>query len=465
MRFTLVDNNANDLPLQRTQPAMAGRTRRHFLRLAGSLAGLSLAGRARAGETPANAGLGDLTATGTAHPDLVSFDRLMTSFVTLHEAPGAALAVTRGGRLVYARGFGYADREQQQPVQPHSLFRIASVSKPITAAAVLQLAERGKLRLEDRVFEVLNFEPHLSKGGKVDPRLRDVTVWQLLHHTGGWDSARSPDPMVVGSVKIARALGVAPPARPEHIIRYMMGRPLDFAPGRRYAYSNFGYCLLGRVIEAVSGRSYEEYVRAEVLAPLGVRAMKIGKTLPEGRAAGEVKYYDEGGPTAPAVFGDRLGKPVPRPYGSWCLEAMDAHGGWIASAVDLVRFAAAFDPPGGKLLNAKSVRTMFARPGGDAGYKENGQPRADYYGCGWSVVPAEPGKANQFHAGGLDGSAALLVRRFDGLNWAVLFNAGAGPTGEQLATAIDGFVHHAADKVKRWPDVDLFAKYLRPGGE
>jgi N-acyl-D-amino-acid deacylase len=392
--------------------------------------------------------------TGQANPDLASFDDMMLSFLTKHNVPGAALAVTRDGVLVYARGFGMADDGER--VQPRALFRIASISKPITAAAILKLIEEGKLKLDDRAFAMLKLQPFLPKGRKRDPRLKDITVRQLLQHTGGWDRDKSGDPMF-RSVEIAQALGVPPPAEPEQIIRFMLGQPLDFSPGERYAYSNFGYCVLGRIIEKVSGETYDNYVRKHVLAPLGAKASRLGKTLLAGRAPGEVTYHAKG--TAPSVFAANLGKQVPLPYGAWCLEAMDSHGGWISSAVDLVRLASAFDKPEQcPILNKKSIATMFARPEGAAGYNAKGKPRPVYYACGWQVTVAGKNKANQWHTGALDGTATILVRRHDGLCWAVLFNARASSRGEYLAGLIDGLVHEAADKVERWPKRPVKAK-------
>jgi N-acyl-D-amino-acid deacylase len=393
-----------------------------------------------------------LPITGLAHPDLVPFDAMMTKFVRDHKVPGAALAVARDGKLVYARGFGYADRGKRLPVQPKARFRIASISKPITAVAILHLIEQGKLKLDDRVFDRLDLAP--PPGRKRDPRLKNVTVRQLLQHTGGWDRDLSFDPMF-RPILIAEELGTKPPAGPAQVIRYMLGEPLDFDPGRRYAYSNFGYCVLGRLIEKVTDKTYETYVRQEILAPLGIRDMQIGKTLET--APGEVHYYDEKGRTAPAVVGPNLGKPVPTPYGAWYLEAMDAHGGWIASAPDLVRFAAAFDHPERcKILKPASIRTMFARPAGQAGFAKDGKPLDSYYACGWSIVVENPSCTNTWHAGSLDGTATILVRRCDGLTWVVLFNTLNDPRGESLTGLVDGLVHEAANRVQRWPARDLF---------
>ncbi len=396
-----------------------------------------------------------VVSTGRTDPRMASFDRMMCAFVSENHVPGAALAVTDGGRLVYARGFGYADVEAEQQVTPTSLFRIASVSKPITAVAILQLVQAARLHLDDRVFEILKYEPFLPEGASRDPRLDRVAIRQLLEHRGGWDRDRSFDPMF-RSVPFANMLGVRPPAEPEHIIRCMLGTPLDFDPGERYAYSNFGYCLLGRVIEAVSGQTYERYVQEHVLAPLGIRSMRIGETRLKGRAENEVRYYDSG--CGRSVFADDLNEPTPRPYGAWYLEAMDAHGGWIASAVDLARFAAAFDDPANcKVLSAESIRTMYERPAGTADIESGGTPDPVYYSCGWSNRVLAGGKRNHWHAGALAGTASLLVRRHDGRNWVVLCNAGSGNGGERLSSLIDPLVHRAAGEVEQWPEYDLFA--------
>jgi N-acyl-D-amino-acid deacylase len=219
--------------------------------------------------------------TGRANPQLASFDRLLVGFLHDRELPGgASLAVARNGRLVYARGYGYADEETKEPVQPNSLFRIASISKPLTAVAILQQVERGRLRLEDSVFEVLQLKEPTESGVEFDERWRRVTILHLLQHRGGWDRDKSFDPMF-RSRAIVKELKVEPPATPQDIIRYMLRHPLDFDPGAKDVYSNFGYCLLGRVIEKVSGQSYEQYVRKEVLAPLGIHDMRVGATLLE----------------------------------------------------------------------------------------------------------------------------------------------------------------------------------------
>ena len=374
----------------------------------------------------------------------------METFVSEHKVPGAALAVAKDGKLIYARGFGYADKEKGEPVEPTSLFRIASVSKPFTSAAIMQLVEQGKLSLDQSWLPILGLHPRPDQ--HPDPRLSTITLTELLQHRGGWDRDKSFDPMF-RPILIADYLHTPPPAGPEQVIQYMLGQPLDFTPGERYAYSNFGYCILGRVIEKTSRESYEHYVRTHVLAPLGIHDMRLGRSLSQFRAEGEVKYYPRG--SSNCVFPPNLGKRVPSAYGGWNLEAMDSHGGWIASAPDLVRFACAFDHPNhSPILSSNSITQTFARPRGETG--------AVYYAFGWQVRHINSrGGINTWHNGLLDGTSSLLVRRHDGLAWAVLFNASHDPERKLLGTLIDPLVHQAADQVKSWPDRDLFPELLR----
>lgn len=400
--------------------------------------------------------------TGVANADLQPFDKLMTSFVEEHKVPGASLAVTRRGKLVYARGFGYADVDKKEPVRPDSLFRIASVSKPITAVAIMRLVEKGKIGLDDKVVDHMHLTPFLADGAKPDPRWKQITVRHCLQHRGGWDRKKSFDP-IGRAWDIAKALGIKPPVRPLHVVRWMMGQPLDFDPGERMAYSNLGYLVLGRIIEAATGRKYEEVVKKEILAPLGIKEMKLGRALIENRHQGEVHYYDARKRMGPALYPPRVGQRVPAQYGADNFEAYEAHGGWIASAVELVKFASAFDDLSRcPILGAKAIREMWARPAGPAGNDGDGQPKATYYGCGWNVRPiGNMGQSSDWHTGYIGGSEALLVRRWDGLNWAVLFNTNGDPQGKSLANSIDAGVHEAADAVKKWPEQDQFDRLLK----
>ncbi len=392
--------------------------------------------------------------SGGVQPAFAKVDAVLQSFIREQKIPGASLAITDSSRLVYARGFGYADVGQREPVNPESLFRIASISKPITAAAILQLVDQEKLSLDDKVFDLLKYEPHLEDQAKFDERQGKITIRHLLQHRGGWDRDKSFDAMFK-STEFSKALGVEPPAIPKTVIRVMLGKPLDFDPGERYAYSNYGYCLLGRVIEKLTGQSYEEYVKQKVLAPIGVNAMSIGATRLKGRKENEVRYYDPR--VGDSVFAKDLNSPVPQPYGAWHLEAMDSHGGWIASVIDLVRFASAFDSPDEcPIVSAKNIAEMVKRPDGVAGHEKDGTPKATYYGLGWSVTVDESGQVTASHGGSLPGTNTILIRRPDGRNVALLFNTRVTARVSRVVSAVLPQLNKAIDDVSHWPDHDLF---------
>ena len=266
-----------------------------------------------------------------------TFDEAMRGFMKERSIPTGTITVSRHGAILFSKGYGFADRARTRRIRPEDPFRIASLTKPITAAAVRNLVARGKLTLDTRAFAFLGTTP--PPGKKPDPRLAAVTVRHLLEHKGGWDRARSSDPMFE-PLKIARALGKAGPASAHDVVRYMMGQPLDFAPGSKSAYSNFGYCVLGRVIEKATGQAYTAHVQKELLAPIQIHGVELGRSLPALRNRREPFYADPS--RGDNVVEPASKRPVPAPDGTFFLEAMDSHGGLIASSVDLTRFLDAY---------------------------------------------------------------------------------------------------------------------------
>ncbi|MEZ5327118.1 MAG: serine hydrolase [Verrucomicrobiales bacterium] len=397
---------------------------------------------------------------------LEGLDQLVQDFMDRHHIPGAALALTDRGSLVYARGFGYADIAARTPVSPRSLFRIASISKPVTATAIFKLIESGKLNLDDKVFDILTGYEPADAEATIEPRLRDITILQLLQHSGGWDRDVSFDAMFK-SVPFAEKLGTPPPAGPDVIIRNMLTQPLDFDPGTRYAYSNFGYCLLGRVIEKLTGSGYEAFVKSNVLDPAGARTMVLGRSMPEQRLTNEVRYYSPY--RGPSVFAASLGKRVPYPYGGWNLEAMDSHGAWLASVLDLAQFASSFyDPNHSPILSKASIEQMQKRPSGGPELDSKGEPKRRVYAAGWGrEEPSREGDSPAFsHSGSLAGTSTLLKRRGDGRSWIILFNARSGPTSDffpgTLQPEVDGFLDQiSADDWQHIREVtgDLFQSF------
>ena len=396
----------------------------------------------------------EIPISGAAVPGLAPFEQSVRDMMRKYGVPGGAVALVRDGKLIYARGFGYADVENKTPVQPDALFRIASVSKPITSAAIMTLVAEGKLALDDRVAP---FIAHLTPAPEatVDPRWEQITIRHLLNHTGGWDRTKPNggfDPMDRPLIAAA-AVNAPAPASAETIIRYMKGMPLDFDPGTKHVYSNFGYAILGRVIERVSGMRYEDYVRARVLQPVGANRTRSGKSRMNGALPDEVRYYVAGmglnAPMVPSVFPGEGA--VPLNYGGYHLEAMDASGAWVSSTVDLLRFVTGVDgrasPP--DILSAGIVEEMT---GSGATVCTDG---TCYYAAGWFVRPVQSG-ATWWHGGDLPGTKSILVRSYYDVSWVALFNTGAP---NSFVNELDAALWNALGKITSFPTHDLFSSF------
>lgn len=383
---------------------------------------------------------------GVRVPTMMAYDSIIPAFMARYRVPGASVAVMRNGKLVFARGYGYADTTSKALVDPTSLFRIASVTKTITSAATMKLVEQGALSLDAKAFTILS-DIRPANLQTMDPRLLNITIRQLLTHSAGWDRDISGDPMFM-SATAANATGTAPPAPLPAILKYWMSKSLDFAPGFRYAYSNLGFAVLGLIIERVSGQSYESFVKSNILALAGTTRMQLGHTLPTQHATGEVQYYDLG--TTASVFPG--GGTVAWPNGGFYLEPMAAHGGWISSAPDLLRFAGAVDGFAERpdILSASSLSMITAKPSFWAASSSS------WYGFGWSVNTA----SNWWHNGSLPGTSTLLVRTSGNVTWAVLLNSRTTPAGEtDIGLATDSQMWVAFGRVSTWPTHDLFDRY------
>ena len=233
--------------------------------------------------------------TGVYVPQLKAFDSAMQDLMNQYDIPGAQLAITYQGRLVYNRGFGKANIENNELVNPNSKFRIASVSKTLTGVACIKLMEKGLLNLDAKVFGPNGILRDIINRPILDSRVQNITVRMLLHHSGGWDRDISGDPMF-NAYQIANIMGVSSPPSEETVINYVLSQKnLDFTPGSNYKYSNFGYCILGRVIEKVSGSSYEKYITDHILSPLGMSSTQLGFNLKFNQLSNEVTYYDFSG--------------------------------------------------------------------------------------------------------------------------------------------------------------------------
>lgn len=299
---------------------------------------------------------------------------------------GVSVAVARGPRVIFARGYGYADLENRRPATAETVYHVGSITKQFTAAAVMQLVEDGSVRLDAPLSEYLPHYPHVG----------DVTVEQLLNHTSG----------IANYTTLAEwwetmSLEVTP----DRLARSFLSRPLDFAPGTRFAYSNSGYVLLGMIIEAVAGRPYGGYLNAELFVPQRLEATAYcdGRRLVPDRAYG-YRATDEGFVHAEHVS----------------MSQAYAAGAVCSSALDLVRWSRALG--GGTIVSDEAWERMSS-PG------ELADGTAIEYGYGLAVGYLE-GHHRINHVGGMLGFAGQISRYDeDDLTIAVLANTeGANAT-------------------------------------
>jgi CubicO group peptidase (beta-lactamase class C family) len=385
--------------------------------------------------TPGNIRLSNTNSSGK---EFTAAEKTIRSFMHRWSIAGASVAISLDGKLIYAKGFGYADTTSKEETQPYHKFRIASISKLVTAVAIMKLQEEGKLSLRDRVFgpdAILN-DPYFSN--PKDKRVYGITVAHLLSHEGGW-TQRWGDQMFM-PLLIADKMGVKPPADARTIVRFALDKGLHFTPGTGKAYSNLGYTILGLIIEKVSGMSYEEYCRKAVLEPLGIYDMSLAHNLLSQKAPFEVTYYEPSDVVLkPSIYG--TGELVPPSYGGNDIEALGGAGAWLATAPDLIRLMLAVD--GFKtrqdILTSQSIEFMTDN---DNGYAPIGWKTTVYNGTWWRT-------------GSFPGSAGMMKRQSDGIGWVILFNSSAW-NGPEIYSYINNMMYRVLSQVKHWPNNDLF---------
>jgi CubicO group peptidase (beta-lactamase class C family) len=183
--------------------------------------------------------------------DLKAIDSFLAAHLKANGQPGLSVAIVKDGKVVLAKGYGQCSLEERLPVDKDTLFAIGSVTKQFTCACVLLLAEEGKLSVHDKVAK---YYPSLT-------RADDITLLDLMNHVSGY-----PDYYPLDFVDRRMRQVIAP----DELLRQYAGGKLDFEPGSRYSYSNTGFVLLGRVVEKVSGESFESFLMSRILKPLGM---------------------------------------------------------------------------------------------------------------------------------------------------------------------------------------------------
>lgn len=346
---------------------------------------------------------------------------LLRSVRTDHSLAGLQFAYSLNGSLTCTAALGFADTTTSRPLTARSLMRIGSISKPITGMAIAKLFEDGKLGLDDPILRYLS--DLFPTAGPSDARWRNVTIRHLSQHSLGWDRAIGGEP-IQSSIRISQALGLRGPATSTDAARWLFTQSLHFDPGSRDSYTGISYALLALIVERVSGLPYERYVRESILEPMGIRvSMRVGRTLPEGRAfpddpdLAEVAYFPPAStPPVRSVFPYVTNLVVPS-YGEWYNESLEGSGGWTANSPALVRF----------------INRVFGRQGQPAFFKpetlQQIQARPSYapsnstiwYGLGWQVIPVAAGNRIRF-AGGLRGTMSEVYYFPNGVSYAYITN-------------------------------------------
>ena len=365
----------------------------------------------------------EMPVAGVPVPELALLDREMTAFMEEKGISAGSLSVMKDGKTVFHHVYGWQDREKLKPLRPDAIFRVASVTKPFTAAAIRKLIADGELSLDTPVFKlegkgVLDLKPV----GEPDARLKDITVDHLLKHRGGWDRQVAGD-LTYAELKIAAALKVPSPPSREDTVRYIMGQPLQNDPGAKYAYSNIGYLLLGLIVEKVSGQDYRSFVQANVVGPAGFTEEDwiLGRSFAKDADPRE-PYYDETR-TGMNVFFPAASKVplVELPYGSFDMEARTGQGRIVTNGRLILGYLNRYQVVGEKI----------------------GGPR-----------PA-PGKWSWNHNGAQKGTNADASQRGDGINFAILFNKRprSGSFTQEIKRKLDKIFD---DKViTTWPVADV----------
>lgn len=352
---------------------------------------------------------------------------------------GVNVAISKGGRLTFAKGFGYADLEDSIPMEPHNVMRVASVSKLITAVAVMRLVEQGKLFLDQKVFGPVGILNDDIYSVFHDTRMRKITVRHLLNHSGGWTS-KYGDPMFMPqSIESYMACGL--PVSIEDIIRFMQCKSMHFEPGSVSVYSNFGYAILGEVVEKAAGMPYEDYVQSEVLYPLGIYDARLGYSHKEERMPDEVAYYEPDTASLVADYAEK-GRLSRRAYGGSDIHTLGSAGGWVISPVDLVKLMLAIDGFASvpDILSEESIGKMT-------------DPRSYFDPLGWRKVI----ETFWFRTGTLSATSAALCRRPDSICFAAVLNSSSGSLGPNLAIALTNKMNELINRLPYWPETDLLA--------
>ncbi len=372
---------------------------------------------------------------------LKPMEKKIRNYMSLWRLQGAQLVIMRNDSLMYAKGFGWANKEENEEMRPGNIMRVASVSKLVTATGIMVLQDQGRLHLRDTVFGPRGIlRDTLYCNSIKDKNYYKITVEDLLRHKGGF-TTRGGDPLFsTASIMKNNHLSIAPDNK--QLLRLILRRRLSFVPGTSQYYSNVGYMILSLVIEEVTGEPYENFIRREVLDKAGCRDFHIAGNYYKDRHRGEVRYYVPSNEPLVPEF-NNSGDSVVRCYGGNNITALQGAGAWVASAPELALLVASID---GKeeipdIISKESVKEMTR-------YIDK-----ETYSLGWNDT--DPDNA-WVRTGTLSGTNAMIKYYPDGECWIFLSNTSTwkGPSLAKYTSALIAELRRSFSE--KLPAQDLF---------
>lgn len=366
------------------------------------------------------------------------FDASIHRFMRYWGIRGGSFALMRNDSLLYAKGYGFANTQDSIPCEVKNIFRVASVSKLLTAVAVMHLEETGQLSTQDFVFGedgILNDSLFLDYR---DKKIKKVTVEHLLRHTSGFSNPHGD--AAFNMELVAKFLDKPLPLSMDDMVLYASKNRLRAAPGGRFNYSNLGYIVLSKVIEKVSGIPYETYIKDSILAPIGCYDIHLANNYSDGFRENEVTYYEvKEAELVPSYDGtDTL---VMKSLGGNDVHGLYGAGGWVASPVELLKLVSAINkcPVREDFLTPESIDFMTP-------YGKNAKP------AGWASSSAK----FWLRSGSMSGTSAMIKAQKDGYSWVFISNSSSW-NGPGLARQMNREITQSLRKVKKWPEADYFA--------
>jgi CubicO group peptidase (beta-lactamase class C family) len=356
--------------------------------------------------------------------DIALVDSKVAAFMSLYNIPGASLAVSKNGKLVYVKGYGKANTTTNELVTPAHRFRLASVSKTFTGAAILKLVQDGRLSLDAKVFGTGGVLANDFGTAPYNSNLLNITVRHLLQNvSGSWGASTGGD-----------VIDQNPAYTYKQLLDWIINtRPNPNAPGTIYDYSNVNFCIAGRIIEKISGKSYVNFIKEDIMSPIGATQTDMaGKTAAE-KKTNEVSYYGQG---QDVNFVYNIAFP-----------RRDADGGLIATATDLLKLVNAIDGFSTRpdLLTPASI-TALTTP----------STVFSSYACGIGIWSAEN---LWFNYGSLPGTRTGFMRHNNGMSVALLLNSRVDPVAGENPFVF-GMQDLMLDLVKNssysWQNIDQF---------